>query len=170
MRAALRAFARGGYFGTTMNHIADEAGVSQPRVSQVFDGKLAAYLAAHDLALSVVLDAFHSAPVDPDVPALDRIGPAFMALLHERPEVILIALHTVTDSSIEPRLATAARQTLETLSDLLINRFGATPAAAAEFLGTGFLAMVLAAAHVGPDDPDGLRAVAATLPGVLPPS
>lgn len=168
VRAALRAFARGGYFGTTMNHIADEAGVSQPRVSQVFDGKLSAYLAAHDLALSIVLDSFGE--VEPDATGFDpkHVGKSFMILLHERPEVIMVVLHTVTAGSVEPRLAEAARAALATLADLLLERFGASPAQAADFLATGFLTMILSSAQIGADDSENLQALAAAVPGVLP--
>ena|GEM_PF-658055 len=167
VRAALRAFARGGYFGTTMNHIADEAGVSQPRVSQVFDGKLSAYLAAHDLALSVVMASFDE--VHPDRSHFDpaAAGATFLTLLRDRPEVIMIVLHTVTAGSVEPRLADAARAALAKLSDMLVDRFGATPKQAADFLATGFLTMILSSAHIGPDDPANLRAVAAVVPRAL---
>lgn len=169
VRAALHAFAKRGYFGTTMNHIADEAGVSQPRISQVFDGKLSAYLAAHEVALDVVLGSFReveaSTSFDPAA-----VGRTFLQLLHDNPDMIMVVLHTVSSGQAEPRIADAARQALGQLSDLLADRFAATPQQIRDFLASGFFTMILVGSGLpDPEATASLNKVAEVTPGVIPP-
>ena len=153
-----------------MNHIADEAGVSQPRISQVFDGKLSAYLAAHEVALDVVLGSFDevdaSKKFDPAV-----VGRAFRGLLHDNPDMIMVVLHTVSSGQAEPRIADAARQSLGRLTDLLADKFGATPQQSRDFLASGFFTMILVGSGLpDPEATDSLSKVVEVTPGVLPPS
>lgn len=169
VRAALHAFAKRGYFGTTMNHIADEAGVSQPRISQVFDGKLSAYLAAHEVALEVVVGAFDEVEATQTFdPA--AVGGAFLRLLHDNPDMIMVVLHTVSSGQAEPRIADAARGALGQLTDLLANKFGATPQQTRDFLASGFFTMILVGSGLpDPEAADSLTRVAEVTPGVLAP-
>lgn len=150
VEAALRAFARRGYFGTTMQNIADELGLTQARVSQVFDGKLSAFLAARRLALEVVLDVLRERP-----PPFDPA--ATMAALHElterRPEVLMIVLHTFSAASAVEEIAELQRSLLVTVFRLLVDQLGATPEQATALIQQALLAVVLRAAHVSFENP-----------------
>lgn len=167
IRSALRAFAKRGFFGTTMNHIADEAGVSQPRISQVFDGKLSAYLAAHEIAINAVIEAFEQAPTartfDPA-----KVGHVITDLLASNPAVVMMTLHTVCSGQAEPRIADAAREALGNLTEILVNKHKASPAQARDFLATGFFTMILISSGLpDPEATDSLAKVAEITPGVV---
>ncbi len=145
--AALRAFGRGGYFGTTMNHIADEAGVSQPRISQVFAGKEHAFICAVDLATDISNRALREACAR--IGAFDsaRVGAAMREMIMDRPEVLMIALHTASAASAVPTIAAAHRRGLAQMTDEL-TAGGADPAQAAAFIRSGFFLMALHSAGV----------------------
>src|SRR3954467_4656232 len=66
LHAATRAFAEGGYAGTSTDVVAKEAGVSQPYVVRMFGTKLELFLAVHRHAC-------------------DRVEAAFRGVLDERP-------------------------------------------------------------------------------------
>src|SRR6476660_5837281 len=61
LRAAVTAFAQGGYTGTTTDQVARIAGVSQPYVLRLFGSKQALFLAAYQHAGSRIQDAFRAA-------------------------------------------------------------------------------------------------------------
>lgn len=166
--AALRAFARRGYFGTTMNHIAEEAGVSQPRISQVFDGKLSAYLAANEVALDAVIAAFEQCPpAETFDPA--AVGQGFVTLLRSDPDKIRLVLHSVSAGTGDPAIGAAARQSLGILSEMLVNRYHATPDQARDFLARGLFSIILIAAGLPTEEATpALRAMARVTPGVDP--
>lgn len=164
--AALRAFARRGYFGTTMNHIADEASVSQPRISQVFDGKLSAYLAAHEVALATLIAAFEQCPpsdtFDPTV-----VRESFLSLLKDEPAKMRLVLHSVSAGTGDPEIGQAARQALSRLADLLADRFGATPEQSRDFLAAGlFITILVSSGLPNADASPALAAVARVTPGI----
>ena len=54
--AAIRAFARSGYVGTSTDHVAREAGVSQPYVVRMFGTKLDLFLAVFERATDRIKD------------------------------------------------------------------------------------------------------------------
>ena len=148
VRAALRAFARGGYHGTSMDNIASEAGVSQPRVSQVFDGKMSAYRAAHRLALAAVVDAIKEVPGSRFEPG--KVRTALDALTDDQPEVMMMLFHSITAGSSDSLLTATARATLAGLGDALIAH-GATREQARNFLGDLLVTLVSVAADVDGD-------------------
>lgn len=86
--AALRAFAAGGYAGTSTDAVAKEAGVSQPYVVRMFGTKLELFLAVFDRACRRIDDAFRrvldEGPFDPagEEDRL-RLGHAYTTLLSD---------------------------------------------------------------------------------------
>ncbi len=58
LAAAIRAFARTGYSGTSTDVVAREAGVSQPYVVRMFGTKHELFLAAFEQATDRIRDAF----------------------------------------------------------------------------------------------------------------
>ena len=68
--AAIIAFAKGGYAGTSTDAVAKEAGVSQPYVVRIFGTKLELFLEVFERACDRIREAFESVlaeePFDPD--------------------------------------------------------------------------------------------------------
>jgi AcrR family transcriptional regulator len=66
MQVGLEAFARNGYHGTSMNHVADAAGVTKPVLYQHFESKRELYLALLDEVgsqmIKAITDATAAAP------------------------------------------------------------------------------------------------------------
>src|SRR6476619_6774071 len=84
--AATRAFARGGYAGTSTDAVAKEAGVSQPYVVRIFGTKLALFLEVLERACARIREVFEAvlaeAPFDPDNDDdWSRLGLAYTELL-----------------------------------------------------------------------------------------
>src|SRR6478752_10724106 len=69
LAAATRAFARGGYHGTSTDAVAKEAGVSQPYVVRMFGTKLDLFLEVFERSVGRIRDAFAAVldegPFDP---------------------------------------------------------------------------------------------------------
>src|SRR6476660_7915150 len=88
LRAAVTAFAQGGYTGTTTDQVARIAGVSQPYVLRLFGSKQALFLAAYQHAGSRIQDAFRAAattlPPGAEVPdRLAALGCAYLQLARD---------------------------------------------------------------------------------------
>ena len=96
--AATRAFARGGYAGTSTDAVAKEAGVSQPYVVRIFGTKLDLFLEVFERAVrtgsgrrspAVLADG----PFDPDdEDDWARLGLAYTELLADR-DLLLVMMH-----------------------------------------------------------------------------
>src|SRR3954468_7030533 len=71
LRAATRAFARGGYAGTSTDKVAREAGVSQPYVVRIFGTKLELFLEVFERATERIRVAFEAVIDDPTFAAAD---------------------------------------------------------------------------------------------------
>ncbi len=149
-----------------MNHIADEAGVSQPRISQVFDGKLSAYLAAHEVSLAALIAAFEQCPPsDTFDPLVVREG--FLSLLKDEPAKMRLVLHSVSAGTGDPEIGQAARRALSSLTDLLADRFGATPEESRDFLARGlFITILVSTGLPSADASPALAAVVRVTSGV----
>src|SRR4051795_13324097 len=70
LAAATRAFARGGYHGTSTDAVAKEAGVSQPYVVRMFGTKLDLFLQVFERSVHRIKAAFEevleAGPFDPE--------------------------------------------------------------------------------------------------------
>ncbi len=68
--AAMRAFARGGYAGTSTDAVAKEAGVSQPYVVRMFGTKVELFRLVFQRSVDGIMAAFEAVlaagPLDPD--------------------------------------------------------------------------------------------------------
>lgn len=135
--AAIKAFAQGGgYHGTTLNDIALQAGVTQPRISQVYGNKLDAFLEAHSRAGDVVIGKLR-----------DALGGSFqpdhaMALwtrVGEQERDMLLVIQYATSAAQVPEIGEAARQVVSRIWRLLVEESGATKEQAVDFLSRGVL-------------------------------
>src|SRR3954463_10842964 len=113
LEAATRAFARGGYAGTSTDAVAREAGVSQPYVVRIFGTKLELFLAVFGRATDRIRDAFadvlDQGPFDADDETdWARMGAAYADLVADR-DLLLVMMHGFPAGAKEPVGAAARR-------------------------------------------------------------
>lgn len=147
LRAAMRAFARDGFAGTTTDAVARESGVSQPYVVRIFGTKLDLFLEVFTSATDGIRGAFADVldvgPFDPDDGAdWERLGSAYAGLLADR-DLLLVLMHGFT-ASATPEIGALARQTMGDIYELIM-RTGCTPEQARDFVAQGMLLNVMVA-------------------------
>ncbi|MDO5499204.1 MAG: TetR/AcrR family transcriptional regulator [Propionibacteriaceae bacterium] len=132
--AAIRAFAQKGYGGTTLADIADEAGVSQPRISQVFGNKENAFITAYRRAVAELFSVFEaSVAASYSLPSLAR---GYLDVLRDRPEILLVSFQALTSSYV-PSIAEECRRAMNRTAEIVLGA-GGTPDDARVFLERGF--------------------------------
>ncbi|WP_432559470.1 TetR/AcrR family transcriptional regulator [Granulicoccus sp. GXG6511] len=150
--AAIRAFSRKGFGGSTLADIAAEAGVSQPRISQVFGNKENAFIAAHRRASEQVLELLN-ANVNPDEPySMASLGAGYRDMLEDRSEVLLMIFQALTSSYV-PAIGQESRRVINEIVEI-VQRAGGTADDARNFLERGFFihAMLASGALCHADD------------------
>ncbi|WP_037365809.1 TetR/AcrR family transcriptional regulator [Nakamurella lactea] len=148
LAAATRAFAAGGYAGTSTDAVAKEAGVSQPYVVRMFGTKLELFLQVHDRAIAAICAAFaaeiEAAPFDPQSPDdWGRLGDAYTTLLQDR-DLLLVMMHGFTAAAAVPDIGTAARECVSEVVRTL-EATGGTDEQIRDFFAQGMLLNVLVA-------------------------
>jgi AcrR family transcriptional regulator len=145
--AAVTAFCRGGYAGTTTDQVARLAGVSQPYVIRLFGTKQHLFTAALQHAADRVEQRFReAAAADPTLAAL---GAAYDAMLAER-EVLTILLHGFAAGS-DPEIGPVVRECFGRVYTTVRELTGASVEQTWEFLANGMLLTVLGAMRaIGP--------------------
>jgi len=151
VRAAVQAFAAGGYAGATTEDVARLAGVSQPYVIRIFGTKQALFLAAVEHACDRIEDRFRAAAARD--PSLHELGESFHELLGQR-ELLLTLLHGYAASD-DPTIGPVVRRRFGGVYDLVRELSGSDAPAAADFLAKGMLLTVLAAMQVIATDGSG---------------
>ena len=147
LRAAMRAFARDGFAGTSTDAVAREAGVSQPYVVRIFGTKLDLFLEVFTTATDGVARAFgevlEAGPFDPESDDdWERLGAAYTQLLADR-DLLLVLMHGFTASST-PEIGSRARRSMGDIY-VQILRTGCTPEQARDFVAQGMLLNVMVA-------------------------
>ncbi len=145
LEAATRAFAKGGYAGTSTDAVAKEAGVSQPYVVRMFGTKLDLFLEVFERAVGRIRDAFAAVLDDGDFdPASeddkDRMGLAYIELLEDH-DFLQVMMHGFTAGGID-EIAAAARQCMGDVF-ATIQRTGWTDEEARDFVAYGMLLNVM---------------------------
>ena len=145
--AAIRAFARSGYVGTSTDHVAREAGVSQPYVVRMFGTKLDLFLAVFERATDRIKAAFAQViaegPFDPaSKDDWKRLGAAYTGLLADR-DLLLVMMHGFAAGG-EPEIGRQGRRCMGEIFEL-IRSTGCTSEQANEFVAQGMLLNVLLA-------------------------
>jgi AcrR family transcriptional regulator len=156
--AATKAFARGGYHGTSTDSVAREAGVSQPYLFRIFGTKLELFLQVFGRAADRLRLAFEEVlddrPFDPD--SLDdaaRLASAYR-LLTDR-DLLQIIMHGCSAGDVDA----IAEQSRTSMADIFrtLRRTGWEPERCREFLAQGVLMSVMlsmrAPEHLG-ESPD----------------
>lgn len=117
-QAATRAFAEGGYAGTSTDAVAKEAGVSQPYVVRMFGTKLELFLDVLGHACDRIESAFRGVleerPFDPTSEAdKERMALAYSALLADT-DFLHVLMHGFSASSV-PEIGVRAREGMGTI-------------------------------------------------------
>lgn len=147
LAAASRAFARGGYYGTTTDAVAKEAGVSQPYVVRIFGSKLELFLEVFTRATGRIGEAFATVLAEGDFdPASeedrDRLGLAYAELLADR-DFLLVMMHGFSAAGI-PEIGTAARDGMGRIFEILAGS-GGSDEDIRDFIAQGMLLNVMIA-------------------------
>ncbi len=159
LEAAIRAFARSGYAGTSTDTIAREAGVSQPYVVRIFGTKLELFLEVFERSVLRIRTAFEDVlaegPFDPDSDDdWERMGHAYGALLADR-DFLQVMMHGFSAGGVDEIAATARRCMGEVFAT--IKRTGCDDERARDFVAYGMLLNVMlsmrAPEHLAPGDP-----------------
>jgi AcrR family transcriptional regulator len=159
LEAATRAFARGGYAGTSTDAVAREAGVSQPYVVRLFGTKLELFLAVFEHAVSRIRDAFAAVvddgEFDPHSEAdKARMGLAYGELLRDR-DFLQVMMHGFSTGGVDEIAASARRCMGEVFAT--IKRTGWDDEQARDFVAYGMLLNVMlsmrAPEHLEPGHP-----------------
>ncbi|WP_320673142.1 TetR/AcrR family transcriptional regulator [Patulibacter defluvii] len=135
--AAVRAFAVGGYSGTSTAQVAREAGVSQPYIMRVFGTKEQLFIDTHQHAGAMIHAAFAEAGERAGGFDPVAIGQAYRDLVLTQREALLIFAHGFSASG-HPRIAAEARRLMAQLHHLLCG-LGASEAQLRDFIGRGML-------------------------------
>ena len=156
--AATRAFARGGFAGTSTDAVAREAGVSQPYVVRIFGTKLELFLEVFERATLRIRTSFEEVldegPFDPSSDDdRDRLGLAYTALLADR-DLLQVMMHGFSAGGT-PEIAAAARRCMARIYET-VKRTGWSDEETRDFIAHGMLLNVMLAMrapdHLG-DDP-----------------
>jgi AcrR family transcriptional regulator len=97
IRAAIAEFAQRGYYGTSTEAIAKRVGVSQPYLFRLFPGKKAIFAAASLRCMEDTCRVFAEASEGlTGEEALHAMGEAYVRLIQEHPERLLMQMQTYT--------------------------------------------------------------------------
>ena len=157
--AAVRAFAKGGYAGTSTDAVAKEAGVSQPYVVRIFGTKLDLFLAVFDRVMERIgvafADELASAPFDPESEDDKvRMGMAYTELLRDH-DFLQVMMHGFSNGDV-PEIAASARRCMGAVF-ATIQRTGWDDEKVRDFVAHGMLLNVMismrAIEHLEEGDP-----------------
>lgn len=162
--AATRAFARGGYAGTSTDKVAREAGVSQPYVVRIFGTKLELFLEVFTRSTSRIRDAFAAVVDDPDFDAAaedatERLGLAYTDLLADH-DLLQVMMHGFSGGGHE-EIARTARRCMGEIFET-VRRTGWSDDEVRDFVAHGMLINVLIAMRATDhlDEDPAIRALA----------
>jgi AcrR family transcriptional regulator len=148
LAAATKAFARGGFHGTSTDAVAKEAGVSQPYVVRMFGSKANLFREVFGHAVGRIMDAFEPAldqvAEDPENEELwAQMGAAYTELLADR-DLLLVMMHGFAAGSM-PEIGAQARDWMSKIYTQIRTRTGCTPEHARTFIANGMLLNTLLA-------------------------
>lgn len=142
LAAASRAFARGGYAGTSTDAVAKEAGVSQPYVVRMFGTKAELFREVLARALTRIVETFDAEldrlTIDPDSEEFwAQLGAAYAGLIADQ-DLLLVMMHGFSAGGT-PAIGAQARSTMSAIYTQIRTRTGCTPEKAREFIAQGML-------------------------------
>jgi AcrR family transcriptional regulator len=144
LEAAVVEFSARGLDGTSTEHVAHRAGISQPYLFRLFPTKKALFLALVERCFQRVADAFTAAAADrTGEEALDAMGQAYDKLLEDR-TLLLLQLHAYAASD-DPDIRKATQAGFRQLWLLVERLTGESFERVLQFFAIGMLLNVAAA-------------------------
>ncbi|MDI9924916.1 TetR/AcrR family transcriptional regulator [Rhodococcus sp. IEGM 1341] len=160
--AAMRAFARGGYAGTSTDAVAKEAGVSQPYVVRMFGTKVELFRLVFQRSVDGIMAAFDAVlaagPLDPDDDSTwANLGSAYADLVADR-DLLMVMMHGFGAGSV-PEIGRAAREGMGAIYSQIHAGTGCSEDQARQFIAHGMLLNVLMSMQAleHPNDSAGLH-------------
>jgi AcrR family transcriptional regulator len=142
--AATRAFARGGYAGTSTDAVAKESGVSQPYVVRIFGTKLQLFLEVLGNACETIRTTFESVIHDGFDPTSEddwaRISMAYTELARDR-DLLMVLMHGFAAGD-DDAIAARAREGMGSIYATIMTT-GCDEERAVEFFAQGMLLNVM---------------------------
>ncbi|WP_033338195.1 TetR/AcrR family transcriptional regulator [Catenuloplanes japonicus] len=142
--AAVTAFARSGYAGTTTDQVARLAGVTQPYVIRIFGTKQALFIATLEHTCDRIEQTFRDASAQGK--DLATLGQAYDRLLSEH-DLLSVLLHGFS-AAADPQIGEVVRDRFGRIYETVREITGASPLELREFLAHGMLLTVLGAIRV----------------------
>jgi AcrR family transcriptional regulator len=166
VRAAVAAFARTGYAGTSTEEIASAAGISQPYLFRLFPTKKALFLAAVERCCERISTTFAEAAAGHEgEDGLQAMGRAYVDLLHDR-ELLLLQLQMYAACE-DTEVRAATRDTFRRLWAQVEVATGRPVEELVSFFAAGMLCNVAAAMDLpGLDEPWAVAMTGAPCPEV----
>jgi len=139
--AAIAAFARTGYRGTTVADVAAEAGISSAYVFKLFPSKEQLFVGALESCFDRVVEALGRGAAtttdqSPDG-VLDAMGGAYAELISDR-TLLMLQVHAQSAAEV-PEIGAALRRGYAYVTEYASTRSGATDAAVQRFIAFGQL-------------------------------
>lgn len=146
LEAAITEFAAYGLYGASTVNIANRVGISQPYVFRLFGTKKKLFMAALILVYERIKTTFHqAAEKHPDNP-LSAMGQAYVALLHQRDELLLVlqGFAATSDAEVEE----VVQRCYKDMYYFVQNTSGANEEELRNFIAKGMLMTTAAAANL----------------------
>ena len=144
LQAATRAFARGGYAGTSTDAVGKEAGVSQPYVVRIFGTKQQLFLEVLARTCETIRAAFAAVLAEGFDPDSDddwsRLGLAYTELLRDR-DLLMVLMHGFAAGN-DDDIAAQARAGMGSIFATVMSS-GCSEERAEEFVAQGMLLNVM---------------------------
>lgn len=154
VEAALKRFARTGYYATTIADVAHEADLSPAYISKLFGAKehlfVAALTACFDRVLDALGDGADAAPSTSPEDLLDGMGEAYAALISDR-SVLLMQVHAQSVADNEA-IGTALRLGIERVTTFARERSLADDISVQRFMAYGQLCHLIVASRLDEAD------------------
>jgi AcrR family transcriptional regulator len=144
LEAATRAFAQGGYAGTSTDAVGKEAGVSQPYVVRIFGTKRQLFLEVLGRACSRIREAFAAVLAEGFDPESEddwaRLGLAYTELLRDR-DLLMVLMHGFAAGN-DDAIAAESRAGMGSIFATVMST-GCSEERAEEFIAQGMLLNVM---------------------------
>lgn len=146
LKAAMEEYGRSGMHATSVEVIAERAGVSQPYIFRLFGTKNDLIAAAIEHHTAHLKQVFREAVADrPDgVTSMQAMGLAYLALLGDDVNTLRCQLHTWAAAS-DPAIKDVAQRTYREIWDEIATLGEATPNEVRDFMSYGMLLTILSA-------------------------
>jgi AcrR family transcriptional regulator len=148
LAAALKAFARDGYGGTSTEVVAESAGISQPYLFRLFGTKKQLFLETVALGCRAIIRTFDKASEGLEgEAALQAMGIAYAPLITDR-DLLLIQLQGYAASG-DPEIRASVSKNFREIVQFVAERTGLGPQPLREFFAMGMLCNVVSALDLG---------------------